>query len=345
VTVPIAGTVAFRVDGALKATVAVVAGKAAYTTKLALGTRSVTAAFTPDPSVASVFRGATSAALARTVVTNTISASSVGVSSSSVYPVTDTWRDTVAIRGTRNERISVAISIYAPTGTRVRSTSISTGTGAYSYAWNGRNSSGTILAAGKYKVVQRLRDVWGAERTYTSYVTLSKLRMYWYTKTITVSAGPRNYQVRSTANTDPTKGPSLSSPSTTSATALVMENRAVGAPAWLAAGYQFTLPSASTYSWARLEVLGSWSGTTAPKIGLIPWKGGDWGSIYDKARLRTAMGATSGSQGVTNLTAIRSGRYIRAAIDSFEGPSGYSAGAYRYWITTVRLVVKYGILK
>jgi hypothetical protein len=341
VTVPVDGTVAFSVDGALRTTVAVVGGKAAYTTKLALGTRTVTAAYTPAVAVASVFQAGTSAPLARTVVTNTITASGVGVSSSSVYPVKDTWKDTVALRGTRVEPLAVAISIYSPTGSRVRTKSYTRAAGAYSYAWNGRNSSGTILAAGKYKVVQVLTDGYGARKTYTSYVTLSRKRMYWYSKTLSVAAGPRRFSVAGDASIQ-------SQYSTTSTRALTLSNPSDQLK-WLAVGYQFTLPSASTYTSLSFQVQGSWTGTTAPKIALVPWSGGDWfKAMYSTSRARASMDTIAtdfDAHTATNLTGIRSGRYVRAVIDSFAGPSGYSAGPYRYSITAVRLVVKYGILR
>jgi hypothetical protein len=119
---------------------------------------------------------------------------------------------------------------------------------------------------------------------------------------------------------------------------------------WLAVGYQFTLPSASTYTSVSFHVRQSvaWTGTTAPTIGLIPWNGGDWGSLYSTSRVRKAMGAsTSGyyTQTLTNLAGIRYGRYVRAAIDSFTSPNGWSEGPFRYSISSVRVVVKYGILK
>ena len=120
------------------------------------------------------------------------------------------------------------------------------------------------------------------------------------------------------------------------------------AVAWRAVGYQFYLPSASTYSSLSFQVQGSWTGTTAPKIGLAPWNGGDWGSMYNTTRARVAMDTIAtdfDGQTITNLTGIRSGRYVRAVIDSFTAPSGWSKGPFSYKITAVRLVVKYGILK
>jgi hypothetical protein len=331
------GVVTFRVTGLPDTAMALAAGGAADTLTFAtVGPKAVIADFAGDANY-----GPATASIAPTVVANIVNAAGVGASGSTIYPVKDAWKDTVAIRGTRNERISVAIAVYSPTGSRVRSTSLPAGTGAYGYTWNGRSSSGAILAAGRYRVVQVLTDAYGARKTYTSYVTLSRKRMSWYTKVLTVSAGPRNYQVRSTSDAR-----WLSAPSTTSSGPLGMSN-ATTAPAWIAAGYQFTLPSASTYRSLSFEVRGSWTGTTAPRIGLIPWDGGDWGSVYSLVRPRVAVGTSPTTfyrHAVTNLAGIRSGRTVRAAIDSFAAPGGHAVGPYRYSITTVRLVVRYGIL-
>ena len=343
ITTPVTGSVAFRVDGTLKATVAIVGGTASYPAPaLAAGSHSVSATYTPDPSGARYFAAGASAALTKTVIANTVAATGVGVSAGSIYPVVDAWLDAVAIRGTRLEPLSVSITVYSPAGAKVRATAYALAGTAYSYDWNGRTAAGTILAAGKYRVVQVLADAYGARATYTSYVTLSQQRMTWYTKTVAVAAGPRNYQARSTADTTV-----LSAPSTTSTTPLVMAN-ATGIPTWVAAGYQFTLPAASTYTSLSFQASGSWTGATAPKIGLIPWNGGDWGSMYSLARTRTALGTTATAfyaQTLTNLSGIRSGRSVRAAIDSFAPPDGWGPGPLRYSITGVRLVVKYGILK
>ena len=89
---------------------------------------------------------------------NLVEATGVAVSGTTIYPYKDTWRDTVAIRGTRTERLSVTIKIYKPTGSLLMTRTIAAGTGAYSYTWNGKTSKGVILAAGKYKVVQTLTD-------------------------------------------------------------------------------------------------------------------------------------------------------------------------------------------
>ena len=341
VTQAVSGTVAFRVDGALKATQPVVGATATYTTKLAAGSHSVVAEFTPDTPAADVFNPGISSPLTKAVVANTVAASGVGRSSAKVFPVKDDWMDTVTIRGTRLEPISVTIKIYSPSGKKVRTMTRGASTGAYAYAWNGR-LNGKLLPAGTYKVVQVLKDAYGAKAKHTSYVKLVTKRMYWYRKTVKVAPGPRNYQARSTGDTSV-----LAAPSGKSTKPVVMRN-ATGNPAWIAAGYQFTLPSAKTYRSVSFRVTGSWTGTTAPKIGLIPWNGGNWSSMYFTDRARTALGTSASTwyrQTLTSLGGIRSGRSIRAAIDSFAGPSGYSAGPYVYSITAVKLVVRYGILR
>ncbi len=237
------------------------------------------------------------------------------------------------------------ISIYSPSGSRVRLASITRGPGSYGYTWNGRSSSGSILPSGRYKVVQELTDAYGARYTRSVFVNLSRLRMYWYTKTIYVSPGPRKFSMAG----DPATAARYS---TTSTTALRIDRSKTWENAgWTAVGYQFTLPSASTYTSVSFQVRQSpsWTGTTAPKIGLVPWNGGDWStSVYDASRPRTTMGkSTTGyyTQTLTNLTGIRSGRTIRGAIDSFEPPTGFGATSFVYSISSVRLVVKYGILR
>jgi hypothetical protein len=345
----VTGQVVFAVDGVDRATVAIAGGSATYASPpLAAGARTVTARYVRDSAAQAFFTVGNPGALARTVVANTVNASGVGRSHSTFYPSRDNWIDTVAIRGTRNERISVSIKVYSPSGRRVRTKTYAAGTGAYSYAWNGRTSTGKLLAAGKYKIVQVLTDAYGARKTYTAYVNLSRKRMTWYSRTLAVAAGPRHFSV-------PGDSSIQSQFSTSSKSPLVLSNPTTGALKWLAVGYQFTLPSATTYTSLSFQVQGSWTDATTPvtrpKIGLVPWSGGDWGkAMYSGVRPRVAMGTSAASyyaHTITNLTGVRSGRYVRAVIDSYEPTtgSGYAAGPFRYSITAVRLVVKYGILR
>ena len=77
--------------------------------------------FVADYSGDEVHASATSDVFALNVVADQVDASNVGVEFTTFYPVDDDYRDTVAIRGTRNESISVSIKITSPTGSSVKS--------------------------------------------------------------------------------------------------------------------------------------------------------------------------------------------------------------------------------
>jgi concanavalin A-like lectin/glucanase superfamily protein/Big-like domain-containing protein/flagellar hook capping protein FlgD len=121
------------------------------------------------------------------IFTDVVDATGVGVSLPTFYPYKDGYRDTVAIRGTRNESISVAIRIYSSTNKVVRTFSVAAGSGAYSVAWNGKTASGAALPSGKYKVVQTLTDVAHTVKAVTAYTTTSPKRLYTYSQTYTKS--------------------------------------------------------------------------------------------------------------------------------------------------------------
>ncbi len=332
------GTVTFRLTGLADGTATLTAGVATHEAIFAtVGTKLVTVEFVGDrnylPGTAS---------MSPTVIANSVAASAVGVSATSIYPYRDGWRDTVGVRGTRLEPASVSVAVFSPTGRKVRNTAFGRAAGTYVFAWNGRASGGTALPAGRYRVVQVLVDAFGARRTVTSYVALSTKRMAWYTKTLSVSRGPRNWQFGSSRVAS-----ELSPASSTSTAPLLMAG--TGGVAWRAAGYEFSLPAATTYRSLSFQVRGSWTGATAPKIGLLPWSGGSWSAaVYDYARARTPMGPGASvyhAQTVTSPSGIVAGRKVRAAIDSFAAPAGYGPGPFRYSITSARLVVRYGILK
>jgi hypothetical protein len=129
-----------------------------------------------------------------TVIANTIQATGVGLNYGTFYPYKDSYRDTVTARGTRNESASVTIKVYSPTGKLLKTApAIANAEGAYAWAWNGRNASGTMYPAGKYRVTQTLNDGY-MTKTWTSYVNLSAKRLYTYTKTLTKTYAQRSYQ-------------------------------------------------------------------------------------------------------------------------------------------------------
>jgi flagellar hook assembly protein FlgD len=188
--IPIVGDITIEVDGVVKATTTYGTGVELSTATWSLGSHTVKATYAGDGTDHSGSNGSTTIMINASVV----EATGVGVSLTTFYPYKDGYKDTVAIRGNRGEPISVTIRIYSPTGKLVRTFSVAAGSGAYSVAWNGRTATGTALAAGKYKVVQTLKDNVSSIRAFTSYTTISSKRLYTYTKTITKDYAHRSAQ-------------------------------------------------------------------------------------------------------------------------------------------------------
>ena len=301
-------------------------------TTLAEGSHTVTATYSGDDS----FLGGATASLTRTVAANVVNASGVGVSGTSIYPVKDGWRDTVAIRGTRNERLGVTIRIYGPDGKLLTTRRIATGSGPYAFTWNGRTAAGAILPSGRYRILQTLVDPStkpALSKTWTSSVTLSPKRMTWKTATFTVTPGPRNYRFSS--------GQGVGASSTSSAGALVLAGTDGG---WPAVGYEFRLPEASTYREIRFQVLGSASGPE-PTVGLQRWSiGAAWGQVYRADFGRTAVTPSTttwrGLAAKSPAPFVTATRRVRGYVDG----GGRLTGPFRFGMTGVRLVVVYGIL-
>jgi flagellar hook assembly protein FlgD len=215
-------------------------------TAWAAGTYQLTAKNSGSATVAA----STSPPHTLTVIANTVHASGVGTQYTTFYPVTDTYRDTVGIKGTRGETASVTIKIYSPGGTLLKTASIASGSGAYNYNWNGRNSSGTIYAEGSYKIVQTIKDSLGATKTYTNYVSLSKKKLYTYTKTIT--------KLGSSVAAKGTASGGTVSLSTTYGYAKLYAPTIY--TSWAGVGYELTIPSATIYKWMYVRIYGRHSG-------------------------------------------------------------------------------------
>jgi len=333
VTVRAGGTMDISIDDGPTSTVPVVDGVAVLpTTTLAEGSHTVTATYSGDDA----FLGGATASLTRIVAANVVNASRVGVSGTSIYPVRDGWWDTVAIRGTRNERLGVTIRIYSPAGKLLTTRRIAAGSGPYTSTWNGRTAAGIILPTGRYRILQTLVDpstTPALSKTWTSSVALSPRRMTWKTATFTVAPGPRNYRFSS--------GQGVGASSTSSAGALVLAGTDGG---WPAVGYEFRLPEASTYREIRFQVLGSATGP-APTLGLQRWSSGaGWGQVYRADFGRTAVTpSTTAWRGLSSKSPapfVTATRRVRGYVDG----GGRLTGPFRFGLTGVRLVVIYGIL-
>jgi hypothetical protein len=178
-----------------------------------------------------------------TATTDTADADSFSVSPTTFYPYKDGYRDTTSIHGNRLEQLSVLIRIYSSTGKVVHGATLPMADGPYSYAWNGRNSAGTILAAGKYKVVQVLKDAAGTTVISTLYVNLSTKRLSTRTSYIT--------RLGSSVSAAGDGGTGSIVISKTNGYAKLYSRYPDG---WVGVGYQFTLPSATIYKSIAFQV-------------------------------------------------------------------------------------------
>ncbi|MCU0482878.1 MAG: Ig-like domain repeat protein [Chloroflexi bacterium] len=358
-TVPITGSVDFTVDGGAVRTVAVSSGAAALpavTFATAGVAHTVTAAYRADATGSLSYQDGTALPLTATVAANIVNATGVGVSSSSIYPYRDTWHDTVDIRGTRNERLAVTITIYKPTGSRLLTKTIAAGSGAYKYTWTGKYSSGAMLPAGRYRIVQTLADGSGVpalRKSWSSFVSLSTKRMYWTTVSLY-----RNANAPSRWSGAPSR---LTSTRYRTGGATMM-TATTGGGSWAAFGYSFTLPSATTVTKVAFYVQGGpWSGPSAPKVGLNDWRpaasfsyGGatcvstDWCQMYNPTRARRSITVSTPSSswyGISGdpaavVRTVSGKRYVRGFVDTGSWVTGL-----RYDFARVRLIVTYGVLK
>jgi hypothetical protein len=255
----------------------------------------------------------------------------------SIYPVTDGYRDTDKISGSREEAAAILIRIYNSANTEVKSVSYALGTGAYSYAWNGRTSTGSILPEGTYRVLQRATDIHGVSKWVTTYVVLSKKFLHYHTTTIT--------KLGSSINGG---GGSFGSAiiNYTNSSVKVFANGGYGY-----AGWTFTMPSATVYKSETFKVeakhiLVSGDGSrlkaedwTKP-VGSPHYCGAGWDPYCFGAW--KVFGNSTGSlawfsEGTLTASAYHSGR-------TFKGMVYVAGTTHAAYVYKVSLTVVYGVL-
>jgi hypothetical protein len=265
-----------------------------------------------------------------TVVPDVVEAVSVGLSATGFYPYVDGYRDTVLVKGGRIEPISVGIRIYNSGGSLVKSVSIARGTGGYGYYWNGKTSTGALLAAGTYRVVQRLTDAFGTVRTYTNYVGLSRKRLYYHTAYIT--------KLGSSISAKGTVGSGRVALSTTSGYARLYSPS--WPSNWAGVGYQFTIPSATVYKSISFQVYAKGVFGAAPnEIGLQNFATCPYSTAWNEYCFdhRRALGGSSfyWVSAPGSITYNRYGRTVRGIVSVYYGT---------YYIYKARVKVYYATL-
>jgi Bacterial Ig-like domain (group 3)/FlgD Ig-like domain len=328
---PDSGTVTITLDGVTVDSGTMHQGGSIATSALAVGTHTVEASFGGstdfDPSTDSA---------TFTVVANVVHATGVTLDVSTFYPRHDGYRDVVHAKGTRLEPASVTVKVYDPKGHKIRTLTLASGSGAYSLSWNGRNTAGTLMPAGKYKVVQILKDTAGKTLTVTKDVSLS-------TKILVSKTSYVSKQGKSLTTSSHTGSATV----TKASSGYVKLSVGSGGPGLAFAGWQFTLPSAISYSKLTLQIddkaplvtgpnsFGLQDFGTCPYIAAAPW---DLACVAPQSAIGKGTRAWQSLTGYPNAGSSfldRSGRTVRAMV-----AMNYST-AYVY---TVRVKVTYKIL-
>ena len=145
-----------------------------------LGVHQLTAEFSGN----AVVTPAVSDPLLIEVVPDTVHVTSVRLLWHTFYPYRDGYRDALPITGTRLEPLTVTVRITNDAGALVALTTLPQVAGRYTWLWQGRTTSGTLLPAGRYTVRQTFRDSFGTTHNVTLGVTLSRKRLVWHTTTV-----------------------------------------------------------------------------------------------------------------------------------------------------------------
>lgn len=274
---------------------------------------------------------ANSKSVAVEVTPDVVHATGLGVQYGTFYPVKDDYRDTNRIYGDRDERASVVISVYNADGKRVRRQLIAAGTGGYGWRWNGRSTSGVLLPAGRYRVVQKLTDAASNVLNSAAYVQLSRKKLHYSTVTLE-KLGSKPTAVGKSG----TGRVRLLSDGTARLTGV-----ANGSFGWAAAGYQFRMPSATVYTGMKVAVYGSGNISTAGPTSLgaqdfnecaydadADWKD----SCFDYLK---SLGSSPSWSSAGLRDRYRHARQVRASVRTYS-----SAVVYR-----IRLTVTIGVLR
>ena len=267
--VVVAGTISLTLDGitSLGSFNAPGDAKDVPTTAWSLGVHTITATYASSNTDHS---GSTSAGWTITLLANTVDATA-GVQYSTFYPYTDGYRDTDAIRGVRNETAGVTIRIFNSSAKLVRSKPIASGTGAWSFPWNGKTAAGAALPAGKYTVKQIVTDSKGMPKTFTAYITISTKRLYTYTVALKKNA---TTQVTKKAADHTWFGWSFTIPSATVYKKLVFSVYGKsGVPSGVFGPHSYSLCPSTTYwnpscmaHYASFPLTASWASKTGSTV-------------------------------------------------------------------------------
>lgn len=189
------GTVIFRdvVDGVVEdlgpvAVDATTFGASYSSSALRIGVHTITALYDAPPG----YDDATSAPVTVTIAPDTAPTTSLALQYTTIYPVADGYRDSVAVRGQAAERLRITVRIYDSANRLKRTTAaIWKNAGSWSIVWDGKDSRKKVVPAGRYTVATTLVDTRGNTATIRKSITVSSRKVTWKTGTPVVVKGSK----------------------------------------------------------------------------------------------------------------------------------------------------------
>ncbi len=296
-------------------------------TTMAVGAHDLRADYSGHGSI----QASASPVLVQSVVLDqAVDADGFAVAPSTFYPVKDGYRDVLRIGGRLHEPAVVTVRIYSvATGRRVRKVDLGSKSGQYVWSWNGRTASGTLVAAGKYRVVQTIVDTGGNTLTTTAYANLSKKKLYWTTVTKTqygsqyvVYGDPGDGWVRK-GSSSYTKGVRISS-----------------GHAWAAVSYAFGVPTAVAYRNVTFKVLGRSPNGRRADIAIWAPARGSYLNVDSYDAVKVIGPSYRWYSTTASLTSHRGGGKVRAVVFV-----GYNGSVSNFDIAKVAVTYTYGVLK
>ena len=259
-----------------------------------------------------------------------VNATGLSTSATSIFPYHDGYRDTIVVRGTRNENVSVSITVTNSARHLVARGTILAGMGAYSWTWTGKTSSGTMLAAGSYVIKQVLRDQSGNTLTWSKTVALSAKRLYTHTFSKTLNGNQFQFFGKS-----PSTAASVAKRSSPYANEVRIH---ATSSVWAAVEYYVTLPSASVSKSLRFYATAKSSGNVLFAAWNPSWGGYLNTNAYDVGRF---LGSSYGTYAFSAPPSTHiSAHHVHAMVFT-----GYPWGAGTSDIAKIKVVFVYAVLK
>ena len=322
-------TITDAFDGATLGTLAVEPGETTLSIHpiLATGTHALTAHYSGHE----LFGPSDSATLSQVVSKDVeVDVANVSVTPKTFYPVVDGYRDTTLAHGRLDEPGSVGFKVISvETGKVVRTASLASIEGPYGWAWDGRNASGTLQPAGRYKVEQTIRDTGDNVLKSTEIVELSRKKLFWETATKTLTGGSYDKVL------DPGNGWVRKSRSSYSGGVRIFSGGSAAG-----AGYSFTLVKAPVYGRITFKVLGRSPSGDKAKIAI--WNPSIGGAQYVEAYDAVANAGPSYGWWSTSasLRSHRLGRAVNTLVAVLNNGAPVS-----FDIAKVRIVYRYAVLR